>query len=314
MALYAITGRNIFRNQACNKRMQKDMSECFSDVRTRTSIASRDLGNLTKNTQISQTSEVLSRKSCDIASNGSVIAAEARSSFSSLHNVSQSVHPKSVAIQIHHYSSDDNAASGIPSPPRTHNGHLPRVTTTVTTGPDRAKSGIMLTTPITPRMTAKMNRGARVYAQVAFLLYVVMLIVWVPSTVNRAYSLAEPNKINFGLNLAASVVLPLQGFFNTIIYIFTSRKELMTLYRRVTGRRRVDEDDQIREVVRGESEAVSPDMPWSKDGSVASADTQSRTYNSISLDDMPSEADQPAYPWTLNNTTESNARRDGDEV
>jgi hypothetical protein len=297
MTLYAITGRNIFRNQARNKRMQKDMSDCSSDIRTITSHASRDLGTLTKNTQISQTSEAMPQETSDVVSNSSVSGAEGRPSFSSGLNASGSSNqqPKSIPIQIIQFG-DDQFDSGTQSPPQS--GNIPLVTTTVTTVShgERVQAAIALATPITPRMNAKLNRGARVYAQVAFLLYVVMLVVWVPSTVNRAYSLAQPDKVNFGLNLAASIVLPLQGFFNAFIYIFTSRKELMKIYRKVTGRVRPDDDGQIREVAlesitdsvtrpgsptHAELVDYGDSTPWYKEDSVQSGKSEDHTPSDV---------------------------------
>lgn len=44
----------------------------------------------------------------------------------------------------------------------------------------------------------------------------------VPSTINRVYTLAHPDEAIFGFDLASSIVLPLQGFWNTVIYIVTS--------------------------------------------------------------------------------------------
>jgi hypothetical protein len=57
-----------------------------------------------------------------------------------------------------------------------------------------------------------------------------MLIVWVPSTVNRVYGVVTASKdggVNFALNLAAAAVLPLQGMFNAFVFCFTSRVELL---------------------------------------------------------------------------------------
>lgn len=66
------------------------------------------------------------------------------------------------------------------------------------------------------------NDAAWGYAKVAFLMFVALFIVWVPSTVNRVYALAHPHEINFALNLVAAAVLPLQGFWNFAIYVSTS--------------------------------------------------------------------------------------------
>ena len=55
----------------------------------------------------------------------------------------------------------------------------------------------------------------------------------IPSSVNRIYSLIHPDATNFGLNLVGCFVLPLQGFWNAIIYFSTSFsicKELWSFY------------------------------------------------------------------------------------
>lgn len=43
-----------------------------------------------------------------------------------------------------------------------------------------------------------------------------------PSTVNRLFQLVSPEKRNFALNILAAFVLPLQGFWNSMVYIATS--------------------------------------------------------------------------------------------
>ncbi|KAF4541843.1 G-protein coupled receptor [Lasiodiplodia theobromae] len=60
------------------------------------------------------------------------------------------------------------------------------------------------------------------YAKVAFLMFVALFVVWIPSTVNRVYALANPDNPNFALNVVAAFVLPLQGFWNCTIYVSTS--------------------------------------------------------------------------------------------
>ena len=85
-----------------------------------------------------------------------------------------------------------------------------------------------ITGPINSPLNRSALRGARAYTHVAILLFIIMVIYWVPSTVNRAYSFNHPP--SFGLNLAAASVLPLQGFFNCIIYCFTSRSQLKEIW------------------------------------------------------------------------------------
>ena len=45
----------------------------------------------------------------------------------------------------------------------------------------------------------------------------------VPSSANRVYALAHPGVSNLGLAYAAGIVLSLMGFWNSVIYIVTSR-------------------------------------------------------------------------------------------
>ena len=80
-----------------------------------------------------------------------------------------------------------------------------------------------------PRINTSNMRGARKFAIIAVALFVVMLIVWVPSSTNRIYSFNHPPK--FGLEIAAAAVLPLQGFFNNLIYCYTSRRQLRIIWR-----------------------------------------------------------------------------------
>ncbi|KAL2051419.1 hypothetical protein ABVK25_008286 [Lepraria finkii] len=79
------------------------------------------------------------------------------------------------------------------------------------------------------------NADAWLYARVAFLFFCALLISWVPSSTNRVYSLAHPDRLNFGLNYTETLVLPLQGFLNAIVYIITSQTACRNLWRSITG-------------------------------------------------------------------------------
>ncbi|KAF7877382.1 hypothetical protein EAF04_001062 [Stromatinia cepivora] len=60
------------------------------------------------------------------------------------------------------------------------------------------------------------------YTKVAMLFCISILITWVPASVNRVYGLRFPDKPSFILNIGSAIVLPLQGFWNTVIYFTTS--------------------------------------------------------------------------------------------
>lgn len=77
------------------------------------------------------------------------------------------------------------------------------------------------------------NKAALKYCKCALLFFIALIITWVPSTVNRIYNIVRPNDVVFGLNLAAAVVLPLQGFWNAVVYIATSTFAVKSLWQDV---------------------------------------------------------------------------------
>lgn len=60
------------------------------------------------------------------------------------------------------------------------------------------------------------------YTRVALLFCTSILITWVPASINRVYGLRNPDNPSFSLNVGSAIVLPLQGFWNTVIYFVTS--------------------------------------------------------------------------------------------
>jgi hypothetical protein len=79
------------------------------------------------------------------------------------------------------------------------------------------------------------NRAAISYCKWALLFFFAALVTWVPSTVNRVVTLVHPEEKIFALNYASGLVLPLQGFWNAIIYIFTSLPACAALLQRITS-------------------------------------------------------------------------------
>lgn len=77
------------------------------------------------------------------------------------------------------------------------------------------------------------NTAAWSYFKVAFLMFAALFIVWVPSTVNRLQQFISPDKPIFGLNLASALVLPLQGFWNSMVYISTTWPECKRAIREI---------------------------------------------------------------------------------
>lgn len=76
------------------------------------------------------------------------------------------------------------------------------------------------------------SNAAWSYAKCAMLFFIAMLITWIPSTVNRVYSLVQNGEVSLELQYAAAFVLPLQGFWNAMIYILITNKACSRLLER----------------------------------------------------------------------------------
>ncbi|KAF5023685.1 hypothetical protein F66182_4251 [Fusarium sp. NRRL 66182] len=74
------------------------------------------------------------------------------------------------------------------------------------------------------------------YLRTSFIFGFAVLITWIPSSVNRLYSLTHHDRISFSLSVASGCVLPLQGVWNTIIYFSTSWKTFCEEYHAAMAR------------------------------------------------------------------------------
>lgn len=75
------------------------------------------------------------------------------------------------------------------------------------------------------------NNAAWSYTQCALLFFTALLVTWIPSTANRVYSVINHDEVSLGLQYASAFVLPLQGFWNGLIYVFTTRRACRRLAR-----------------------------------------------------------------------------------
>ena len=66
------------------------------------------------------------------------------------------------------------------------------------------------------------DKAAWQYTKCALLFFAVILITWIPSSANRMYSYTHHGQVSVPLQFLSAVVLPLQGFWNAVIYAFTS--------------------------------------------------------------------------------------------
>lgn len=62
------------------------------------------------------------------------------------------------------------------------------------------------------------------YTKCALFFFTALLVTWIPSSCNRVYSVVHHNKTVMALEFMGAGVLPLQGFWNAVIYAVTSWK------------------------------------------------------------------------------------------
>jgi hypothetical protein len=72
------------------------------------------------------------------------------------------------------------------------------------------------------RAAFEANNAAWSYARCAILFFTAILITWLPSSANRVYSVVHPGQASVPLEFMSAIVLPLQGFWNAVIYVSTS--------------------------------------------------------------------------------------------
>lgn len=86
-------------------------------------------------------------------------------------------------------------------------------------------------TPMTGRFRSKTqkrranyeaNNAAWSYSKCAILFFTALLITWIPSSANRVYGLVKAKDVSATLEIMSAIVLPLQGFWNCLIYVSTS--------------------------------------------------------------------------------------------
>ncbi|KAK1141971.1 hypothetical protein N8T08_008294 [Aspergillus melleus] len=82
-------------------------------------------------------------------------------------------------------------------------------------------------------MVGEANSASWAYTKYAMLFFIALIITWVPSTVNRVQALASPHSFSFVLNYLSSFVLPLQGFWNSIVYISISWPAFKSAFHRL---------------------------------------------------------------------------------
>ncbi|KAI5463699.1 hypothetical protein BGZ63DRAFT_352936 [Mariannaea sp. PMI_226] len=74
------------------------------------------------------------------------------------------------------------------------------------------------------------------YLRTSFIFAFAVLITWIPSSINRLYSLSHDGIISFPLSVASGCVLPLQGVWNSVIYFTTSWSMVIEEFESLKGK------------------------------------------------------------------------------
>ncbi|KAI5867158.1 family A G protein-coupled receptor-like protein [Durotheca rogersii] len=95
-------------------------------------------------------------------------------------------------------------------------------TTTTTTSTVRGRTAASAAKSQRRRANFEASNAAWSYSKCAILFFTALLVTWLPSSANRAYGVVNHDGVQPALEIMSAVVLPLQGFWNTLIYVATS--------------------------------------------------------------------------------------------
>lgn len=108
------------------------------------------------------------------------------------------------------------------------------------------------------RRNRELNDAAWTYTKCAILFFSAILITWTPSSANRVYTIIHRGQVSVVLNFMSAFVLPLQGFWNAVIYTFTSWSACKDLLRDLRKGRAPDATELVTVMLRDSSHAGGP--------------------------------------------------------
>lgn len=94
----------------------------------------------------------------------------------------------------------------------------------------RNNGGAASVNPLRRRAAYENSNATWSYTKCAILFFTAMLITWIPSSANRVYSVIHQGEASLPLEYMSAFVLPLQGFWNAVIYMVTSWKAVELLW------------------------------------------------------------------------------------
>ncbi|PNY24449.1 G-protein coupled receptor 1 [Tolypocladium capitatum] len=129
----------------------------------------------------------------------------------------------------------------------------------------------------------EVNNAAWSYTKCAILFFTAILITWIPSSANRVYSLVHDKDIYIPLEFMSAFVLPLQGFWNAVIYAVTSWGACKAFFGDLMSRR---QRHAVSEIVRGHGAAEQGAGHQFGGSRLKSPTKSSRTFESESMTEL----------------------------
>jgi hypothetical protein len=228
--IYIRAGREIYKKH----KQLKEFSTSHHDPEPLAALD--DLFSSSKTTEVHVTTEVVDKNAIDLAPLGG--ADDNRQGGSGLK-------PPKAAYSVT-ISSSQREANREPHA-TIESAVLTNVTTDshITAG-SRGNGGGTGVNPLRRRAAYEANSATWSYTKCAILFFTAMLVTWLPSSANRVYSVVHTGETSLPLEYMSAFVLPLQGFWNAIIYVVTSWGACRMLWEDVcswSSRRRPNAED-----------------------------------------------------------------------
>lgn len=125
--------------------------------------------------------------------------------------------------------------------------------------------------------TMEANTAMKSYAKVAGLFFIALLVTWIPSSANRVYSVVHKEQVCLILEYLSAFVLPLQGFWNAVIYAMTSLNACQEAWDGIRNRKRASGIKQIAGILGREREHRGATRLQSTSGPKTAHDNESMT-------------------------------------
>ena len=171
--------------------------------------------NASKTTEVFVTTEVVDKDRIDLSPLGDTARRGSETA-------NAAPKPPGAAYSVH-ISSNRNAAN------RESNSDIvlpiqSNVVIDISAAPPRTAGGVGGSNPNRRKAAHENNSAIWSYTKCAILFFTALLVTWIPSSANRVYGVVNPGQTATALEYMSALVLPLQGFWNAVIYIVTSWK------------------------------------------------------------------------------------------